>query len=161
MFAVRYGRHFAYRLQAYQIRQRVAEREVVQVTAARYSPDLLPSLYACDEISPIGYVLPITPVETAQGSEGEEAWPSTSIVVLLRTAQDQEPNPMKKTIAAIALTLLSMSATAQAPVVDCPVHHVPANFTGRTRIDGSGRTNAYEYCDGGSSREHCFWGISR
>jgi hypothetical protein len=66
--------------------------------------------------------------------------------------------PMKKTIAAISLVLLSLSATAQAPVVDCPVHHVPANFTGRTRTDGSGRTTAYEYCDSGSSRGHCFWG---
>jgi hypothetical protein len=68
---------------------------------------------------------------------------------------------MKKRMAIVSLMLLPLSATAQAPVVNCPVHNVPANFTGRTRTDGAGRTTSYEYCDGGDSRGHCFWGVSR
>ena len=66
---------------------------------------------------------------------------------------------MKKVIVMVSLILLSLTALAQAPVVDCPVHHVPANITGRTRY-AAGRTS-YEYCDGADPRGHGFWGVSR
>jgi len=58
---------------------------------------------------------------------------------------------------ATALLLVSLVAVAQSPQVTCPVHNVPALFTGNTKTDGSGRTIAYEYCHTQGYGEHCFW----
>jgi hypothetical protein len=57
-----------------------------------------------------------------------------------------------------AVLFFGMSAFAQAPTVTCPTHHVPAQVTGRTKTDGSGRTIAWEYCHGTAPSQHCFWG---
>lgn len=59
---------------------------------------------------------------------------------------------------ALAVLLCSFPVVAQAPSVICPIHHVPAQITGRTKTDGEGRTTAWEYCHGDGSSHHCFWG---
>jgi hypothetical protein len=63
-----------------------------------------------------------------------------------------------KRLFVLAWMFLSLAATAQTPVVMCPVHNVPAQITGQTRKDGEGRTIAWEYCHGSGSDRHCFWG---
>jgi opacity protein-like surface antigen len=63
---------------------------------------------------------------------------------------------MKK-LCAVAILLTSFATVAQAPTVICPIHHVPAQITGRTQKDGEGRTIAWEYCHSGVNTTHCFW----
>jgi len=58
---------------------------------------------------------------------------------------------------ATALLLINLAAVAQSPEVMCPVHHVPAQLTGKTKTDGEGRTVAYEYCHTQGYGQHCFW----
>lgn len=65
---------------------------------------------------------------------------------------------MSRKIVVIGLLLLGSAATAQLPMVTCPVHNVPAYLTGQTKRDSEGRTIAYQYCHtSGFAGEHCFW----
>jgi len=57
---------------------------------------------------------------------------------------------------AIALLLISLVAFAQAPAVDCPLHHQPALFTGNSKTVSG--TIVYEYCHYIQNQgNHCFW----
>lgn len=60
----------------------------------------------------------------------------------------------RKTLFVIAVLLgVCLLALSQVPIIICPIHHVPAQFTGRTKKDGEGRTVACEY----HHDSHDFW----
>jgi len=66
---------------------------------------------------------------------------------------------MKKAFA-ITLLLTGLVAFAQAPAVDCPVHHQPSLWTGHSKRIESGMSsyNIYEYCHPIQNQaDHCFW----
>ena len=56
---------------------------------------------------------------------------------------------------AVGLLLIAGAAyvVSQVPTIICPVHDVPAQFTGRTQKDGEGRTIGCEY----QHNSHSFW----
>lgn len=68
---------------------------------------------------------------------------------------------MKKILAIFAFALvLVFPAIAQAPSLKCPIHNVPAFYTGKQKTVGNypnGNTTYYEYCDNGNSSGHCWW----
>lgn len=72
---------------------------------------------------------------------------------------------MKSFLAVSAFVIaLALPAMAQAPALECPVHKVPALYTGKQKTQGNyphGNTTYYEYCDNGKSSGHCWWNDGR
>jgi hypothetical protein len=56
-------------------------------------------------------------------------------------------------LGAVSAALIAVHLSAQVPVVECPIHNVPSQFTGQVKKDGEGRPVECQYTHPG----HTFW----